>query len=139
MDWVKSEELSTMLATHFALSADFVPGLDDLRMKSREYFLIKPREQNRYSNYGNYSGTNSRMNSSWYRPHDDMDKKRSFANCSLLGHHFSACCTYKQSMKVFGYFLDDVEATDDDNVRGLMRKYGPRSFFCNLEGHFKEN
>ena len=40
-----------------------------------------------------------------------------------------------------GYFLDDVDATDDheDNVRGLIMKYGPRCFFCNLEGHFKSD
>ena len=54
MDGVKSDELKTMLATHFTLSLDQVPTPDDLRMKSREYLLIKPRAQNRYSNYGNY-------------------------------------------------------------------------------------
>ena len=53
MDGVRSEELKTMLATHFTLSLDQVPTPDDLRMKSREYLLIKPRAQNRYSNYGN--------------------------------------------------------------------------------------
>ena len=31
-----------MLATHFTLSLDQVPTPDDLRMKSREYLLIKP-------------------------------------------------------------------------------------------------
>ena len=45
MDGVKSEELKTMLATHFTLSLDQVPTPDDLRMKSREYLLIKPRAQ----------------------------------------------------------------------------------------------
>ena len=58
MDGVKSEELKTMLATHFTLSLGQVPTPDDLRMKSREYLLIKLRAQIRYSNYGNYSGTN---------------------------------------------------------------------------------
>ena len=53
MDGVKSDELKTMLATHFTLSLDQVPTPDDLRMKLREYMLIKPRAQNRYSNYGN--------------------------------------------------------------------------------------
>ena len=57
MDGVKSDELKTMLATQFTLSLDQVPSPDDLRMKSCEYLLIKPRAQNRYSNYGNYSGT----------------------------------------------------------------------------------
>ena len=35
MDGVKSDELKTMLATHFTLSADSVPTPDDLRIKSR--------------------------------------------------------------------------------------------------------
>ena len=42
-------------------------------------------------------------------------------------------------MKAIGYFLDDVDATDEDHeeyVRGLIMKYGSRCFFCNLEGHF---
>ena len=64
MDGVKSDELKTTLATHFILSLDQVPMPDDLRMESREYLLIKPRAQNRYSNYGNYSGTNLGANSS---------------------------------------------------------------------------
>ena len=41
MDGVKSDELKTMLATHFTLSLDQVPTPDDLRMKSREYLLLK--------------------------------------------------------------------------------------------------
>ena len=42
MDGVKCDELKTMLATHFNLSADSVPTPNDLRMKSREYMLKKP-------------------------------------------------------------------------------------------------
>ena len=89
MDGVKSEELQTMLATHFTLSLDQVPSPDDLRMKSRECLLIKPRAQNRYSNYGKYSGTNTGVDSSWYKPRDDMDKRRSCANCGSMDHHIS--------------------------------------------------
>ena len=69
-----------------------------------------------------------------------MDKRRSCANCSPMDHYVSACCTYKQNMKAIGYFLDEVDTTDEDHeeyVRGLIMKYGPRCFFCNLEGHFK--
>ena len=112
---------------------------DDLRMKSREYLLIKPRAPNRYSIYGNYSGRNTGAKSSWYRPRDDMDKRRSCAN-GPMDHHVSACFAYKQNMKAIGYFLDDVDATDEDQevyVKGLIMRYGPRCFFCNLEGHFK--
>ena len=105
MDGVKSEELKTMLATHFTLSLDQVPTPDDLRMKSREYLLIKPRAQNRYRNYSNYSGTNTGANSSWYKPRDDMDKRRSCANCGSMDHHVSACSAYKQNMKAIGSFL----------------------------------
>ena len=90
MDGVKSEELKTMLATHFTLSLDQVPTPDHLRMKSREYLLIKPRAQNRYSNYGNYSGRNTGASSSWYKPGDDMEKRRSCANCGSMDHHVSA-------------------------------------------------
>ena len=95
MDGVKSDELKTILATHFTLSADSVPTPDDLRLKSREYLLLKLRAQNSYSNYGNYSGTNSDANSSSYRSLDDMDKMRSCANCVSLDHQVSACSTFK--------------------------------------------
>ena len=125
MDGVKSEQLKTMLAKHFTLSLDQVPRPDDLRMKMREYLLIKPRAQNRYRNYGNYSGTNTGANSSWYRSRDDIDKRRSCPNCGSIDHHVSDCSTYKQNMKAIVYFIDDVDATDEDheeNVRGLIMK-----------------
>ena len=142
MDGVKSDELKTKLATHFTLSLDQVPAPDELRMKSREYLLIKPKAQNRYSNYGKYSGTNTGTNSSWYKPRDDMDKRRSCANCGSMDHHVSAFSAYKQNMKAIGFFLDDVDATDEDQEeysRGLIMSYGPKCFFCNLEGHFKSD
>ena len=71
-----------------------------------------------------------------------MNRRRSFANCGLMDHHVSACTTYKQNMKAIGYFLDEVDATDEDHkeyVRELKMKYGPMCFFCNLEGHFKSD
>ena len=80
MDGIKSDELKTILATHFTLSADSVPTPDELLLQSREYLLLKLRAQNNYSNYGNYSGTNSGANSSWYRSCDDMDTMRSCAS-----------------------------------------------------------
>ena len=71
-----------------------------------------------------------------------MDKRRSCANCGSKDHHVSACSAYQQNMKAIGHFLDDVDASDEDHeeyVRGLIMKYGPRCFFCNLEGHFKSD
>ena len=71
-----------------------------------------------------------------------MDKRRSCANSGSMDHHVSACSAYKQNMKAIGNFLDEVDATDEDHeeyVRGLIMKYGPRCFFCNLDGHFKSD
>ena len=59
-----------------------------------------------------------------------------------MNHHVSACSTYKQYMKAIGYFLDDVDASDDDQeeyVRAIIMKYGAKCFFCNLERHFNSN
>ena len=99
-----------MLATHLTVSPDQVPTPDDLRMKSREYLLIKLWTQNRYSIFG----TNTGANSSWYRPRDDMDKRGSCAIYGSMAQHVSACSAYKQNMKAIGYFLDDVDATVED-------------------------
>ena len=88
------------------------------------------------------SGINTGANSSWYSPRDDMDKMRSCANCGSMDHHVSACSAYKQNMKAIGYFLDDVDATDEEHeeyVRGLIMNYKPRCFFCKLEGHFRSD
>ena len=38
--------------------------------------------------------------------------------------------------------FDDLDATDEDQeeyVRGLIMRYGPRCFFCKSEGHFKSD
>ena len=88
------------------------------------------------------SGKNTGANFSWYKPRDDIDKRRSCANCGSMDLHVSACSAYRQNMKAIGHLLDDVDATDEDHeeyVRGLIMKYGPRCFFYNLEGHFKSD
>ena len=142
MDIETNDKLKITLATHFTLSANSVPTPDDLRFKSREYLLIEPRALNRYNSYGNCSGLNTGTSSGWCKPRNDMDKKRSCANCGSLDHHVSACSIYKQNMKAIGYFLDDVDPFDEDHeeyMRGFILKYGPKCFFCNLEGHFKSD
>ena len=66
-----------------------------------------------------------------------MDKRRSCANCSSMDHHVSACPTYKQGMKALGFSLEDEDASEvehEDFMRGVIAKFGPRCFFCNLEG-----
>ena len=57
-------------------------------------------------------------------------------------HHVSACPTYKQGMKAIGFSLEDEDASEVDHeefMRGVLAKFGPRCFFCNLEGHFKSD
>ena len=52
----------------------------------------------------------------------------------------SACPTYKQGMKAIGFSLEDKDASEvvhEDFMRGVIATFGPRCFFCNLEGHFK--
>ena len=71
-----------------------------------------------------------------------MDKRRSFANCSSTDHHVSACPTYKQGMKAIGFSLEDEDVSEvdhEDFMRGVIAKFGPRCFFCNLEGLFKSD
>ena len=43
-----------------------------------------------------------------------------------------ACSSFKQGMKAIGYSLED-----EDFMKGVIAKVGPRCFFCNLDGHFK--
>ena len=89
--------MKTMMVTHFTLSADSVPTVDDLCMKSRKNLLIKLKVQNRYYNYGNYSRMNTDRSSGWYNSRDDMDKRMSCAICGSLDYHVSDCSTYKQT------------------------------------------
>ena len=45
-------------------------------------------------------------------------------------------------MKAIGFSLDDEDASEidqEDFMRGVIAKFGPRRFFCNLEGHFKSD
>ena len=45
-------------------------------------------------------------------------------------------------MKVIGFSLADEDASEvdhEDFMRGVIAKFGPRCFFCNLEGHFKSD
>ena len=137
MDGVRSDELKTMLATHFTLSADSRHTPDDLRMKLREYLLIKPRAQKRYSNNGNYSRMSTGTASSWYKTCDDMDKRSSCANCGSLDQLVSAFSIDKQSLKAIGFFFDDMEASNEDHedyVKKILLKFGPRCFLATLKG-----
>ena len=47
-----------------------------------------------------------------------------------------------KAVKAIGFKLEDEDASEldhEDFMRGVIAKFGPRCFFCNLEGHFKSD
>ena len=144
IDGVKNDDFRTMLATHYTPLSTNAPTPEELRLMSKEYLLLKPPSRSGYykNNNGNFNNEPANQGNNWYKPRDDMEKRRSFANCSSKDHHVSACPTYKQGMKAIGFSLEDEDASEldhEDFMRGLIAKFGPRCFFCNLEGHFKSD
>ena len=144
IDGVKNDELRTMLATHYTPPSTNAPTPEELRLKSKEYFLLKPPSRSGYykNNYGNFNNGPGNQGNNWYKPRDDMHKRRSCASCSSTDHHVSACPTYKQGMKAIDFSLENEDASEvdhEDFLRGVIAKFGPRCFFCNLEGHFKSD
>ena len=76
IDGVKSDDLRTILATYYTFSKDSAPTPEEMRQKSREYMLMKPKKYS-YSENRNTQGGGQPQRSSWYKPRDDMDKRRS--------------------------------------------------------------
>ena len=139
IDGVKSDDLRIMLATYYTVSEDNAPNLEEMRQKSSEYMLMKPRKYP-YSENGNMQGGSQPQRSSRYKPRDDMDKRSSCANCGSADHHVADCTTYKQGMKSLGYapVEEDMSQTEEHEFySGLIIKLGARFFFCNQEGHFR--
>ena len=126
IDGVKNDELRTMLATHYTPLSTKAPTPEKLRLKSKEYLLLKPPSRSGYykNNYGNFNNGPANQGNNWYTPWDDMDKRRSCTNCSSTNHHVSACPTYNQGMKAIGFRLEDEDALEVDhedfmNVGGI--------------------
>ena len=139
IDGVKKDDLRTMLATYYTLSKDSAPTPEEMRQKSREYMLMKPKKYS-YSDNRNMQWGSQPQRSSWYKPRDDMDKRRSCANCESADHHVADCTTYKQGMKSLGYAPDEEDMSqmeEHEFYSGLIIKIGARCFFCNQEGHFR--
>ena len=104
---VKTDDLRTMLATYNTLSKDKATTPEEMRQKSREYMLMKPRKYS-FSDSGNLQGSNQQQRSTWYRARDDMEKRRSWANCGLADHHVADCTTYRQGIQNLGYAPDEM-------------------------------
>ena len=141
IDGVKTDDLRTILATYYTLSKDSAPTPEEMRQKSREYKLMKPKKYS-YSDNRNVQGWSQPQRSSWFKPRDDMDKRRSCASCGSADHHVADCTTYKQGMKSLGYAPDEEDMSqmeEHEFYSGLIIKIGARCFFCNQKGHFRMN
>ena len=100
---------------------------------------MKPKKYS-YPEKRKMQGGSQPLRSSWYKPRDDMDKRRSCAKCGSADHHVADCTTYKQGMKSLGYAPDEEDmsqAEEHEFYSGLIIKIGARCFFCNQEGHFR--
>ena len=97
--------------------------------------LMKPKKYS-YSDARNMQGGGQQQRPSWYKPRDDMDKRRSCANGGSADHHVADCTTYKPGMKSLGYAPDeeDMSQTEENEFySGLIIKIDARCFFCNQE------
>ena len=83
IDGVKNDELRTMLATHYTPISINAPTPQELRLKSKEYLVLKLPMGTGYckNNDGNFNNGLANQGNNWYKPRDDMDKKRFCANC----------------------------------------------------------
>ena len=138
IDGVKSDDLRIMLAMHYTLSKDNAPNPEEARKKSREYMLMTPKKYS-YSEGRNMQRGNQPQGSSWCKPRDDMDKRRSCASCGSADHHIADCTTYKQSMKSLIYAPDEKEISqtkEHEFYSELIIKIGAWCFFCNQGCHF---
>ena len=97
VDGVKYDELRTMLATHYTPPSTNAPTPEEMRLNSREYLLLKPPSISGYykNNYGNFNIAPANQGNNCSKPRENMDKIRSFTNCSSTDHHVSECPTYK--------------------------------------------
>ena len=125
IDGVKNDELRTMLA-HTTINQR-----GGVEAQTKRVFLLKSPSRSGFykNNYGNFNNGLGNQGNNWYKPRDDMDKRRSCANCSSTDHHVSACPAYKQGMKAICLSLEDEDASELDNedfMRGVIAKFGPR-------------
>ena len=130
IDGVKSDDFRTILATYYTLSKDNAPTPENMRQYSRMYMLMKP-EKYSFSDSRNLQGVSQQQMSSWYKPRDDMDKRRSCVNCGSADHHVADCTTYKQGMRSLGFTPDEEDMSqveEHKSYSGLIIEIGVRCF-----------
>ena len=86
---VKNDERRTMLAKHYTPLSTNAPTPEELRLNSKEYLLLKDPSRSGYykNNYGNFINGPANQGNNWYKPRDDMDRRRSCANCNYTGQY----------------------------------------------------
>ena len=82
IDGVKSDDLRTKLATYYTLLKDMAPNPEELRQKSLEYMLMKPKKYSFSDSKILQEGSQQKI-PTCYKPRDNMDKRSSCANCGL--------------------------------------------------------
>ena len=133
IDGVKNDELRTILAAHGTPLSTNAPTTEELGLKLKEYHFLKPPMRSGYykNKYDSFNNGHTNQGNNWYKPRDDIDKRRSCANCSSTDHHLLTCSTYKQGMKAISFGLEDEDASEidhEDLMRGLVAKFGPKCF-----------
>ena len=75
----KKDELRTMLATHYTSLSTNAQTPEEMRLKTKKYLLLKPPSRSGYykTNYGNFTNGPANQGNNWYKPRDDMNKRRS--------------------------------------------------------------
>ena len=73
----------SQLLTRTLLSIN-APTPEELRLKSKEYMLLKPPMRSSYYKniYDNFVNGHANQGNNWHKPRVDMVKRRSCANCN---------------------------------------------------------
>ena len=138
IDWVRSDNLRTMLATYYTQSKDNAPTPEEMRQKSKEYLLMKPKKYS-FSEGRNMQG---RAN---YKGRQGTSLKTTWTN---VGHAqivdqriiMWRIARYTGVMKSLGYAPEEeaMSQTEEHEFYSvLIIKIGARCFFCNQEGNFR--
>ena len=93
--------------------------------------LMKPKKYS-LSESRNMQEGGQQQRSTWYKPRDDMDKRRSCAKCGSADHLVADCTTYKQGMKSLVYAPNEKDMSqmeEHEFYSGLIIKIGARCFF----------
>ena len=69
IDGAKNDDFRTMLATHYTPLSTYAPTPEELRLKSKEYLLLKRPSRSGYyeNNYGNFNNGPANQGTIWRR------------------------------------------------------------------------